>query len=242
MQKNTNNISKFIPNAITILSLCCGLSSIRYSFLEEWRFAIFLIVLAAIFDFFDGWFARKLERYSNFGAELDSLSDFVSFGVSPALLIYFWTLNEINSLGWSITIFFAVCAALRLARFTADIYLTSKPIDSNTYFVGVPSPAAAGLCLLPLIIFTEYEIIFLKNPYFNFFNLGLIGFLMISKVPTISMKSIVFSKKTTPWIILLISIICISSISNIWLTLIIMAAVYILSIFYTIYLNIYSKN
>ena len=242
MQKNTNNISKFIPNAITILSLCCGLSSIRYSFLEEWRFAIFLIVLAAIFDFFDGWFARKLKGGTNFGAELDSLSDFVSFGVSPALLIYFWTLNEINSLGWSITIFFAVCAALRLARFTADIYLTSKPIDSNTYFVGVPSPAAAGLCLLPLIIFTEYEIIFLKNPYFNFFNLGLIGFLMISKIPTISMKSIVFSKKTAPWIILLISIICISSISNIWLTLIIMAAVYILSIFYTIYLNIYSKN
>ncbi len=242
MQKNTNNLSKFIPNAITILSLCCGLSSIRYSLLEEWRFAIFLIILAAIFDFFDGWFARKLERYSNFGAELDSLSDFVSFGVSPALLIYFWTLNEINSLGWSITIFFAVCAALRLARFTADIYLTSKPIDSNTYFVGVPSPAAAGLCLLPLIIFTEYEIIFLKNPYFNFFNLGLIGFLMISKIPTISMKSIVFSKKTAPWIILLISIICISSISNIWLTLIIMEAIYILSIFYTIYLNIYSKN
>ena len=242
MQKNTNNLSKFIPNAITILSLCCGLSSIRYSLLEEWRFAIFLIILAAIFDFFDGWFARKLERYSNFGAELDSLSDFVSFGVSPALLIYFWTLNEINSLGWSITIFFAVCAALRLARFTADIYLTSKPIDSNTYFVGVPSPAAAGLCLLPLIIFTEYEIIFLKNPYFNFFNLGLIGFLMISKIPTISMKSIVFSKKTAPWIILLISIICISAISNIWLTLIIMEAIYILSIFYTIYLNIYSKN
>ena len=108
--------------------------------------------------------------------------------------------------------------------------------------MGVPSPAAAGLCLLPLIIFTEYEIIFLKNPYFNFFNLGLIGFLMISKIPTISMKSIVFSKKTAPWIILLISIICISSISNIWLTLIIMEAIYILSIFYTIYLNIYSKN
>ena len=158
------------------------------------------------------------------------------------LLIYFWTLNQINSLGWGITIFFSVCAALRLARFTADIYLTSKPIDSTTYFVGVPSPAAAGLCLLPLIIFTEYEISILKNPYVNFFNLGLIGFLMISKIPTVSMKSIVFSKKTAPWIILLISIICISSISNIWLTLIIMEAIYILSIFYTIYLNIYSKN
>ena len=242
MQNSTNNLSKFIPNAITILSLCCGLTSIRYSLLDEWRIAIFLIILAAIFDFFDGWFARKLKNDSNFGAELDSLSDFVSFGVSPALLIYFWTLNEINSLGWSITIFFAVCAALRLARFTADIYLTSKPIDSSTYFVGVPSPAAAGLCLLPLIIFNEYEINILKNPYVNFFNLGLIGFLMISKIPTISMKSIVFSKKTAPWIILLISIICISSISNIWLTLILLTIVYILSIFYTIYLNIYSKN
>ena len=95
MQNSTNNLSKFIPNAITILSLCCGLTSIRYSLLDEWRIAIFLIILAAIFDFFDGWFARKLKNDSNFGAELDSLSDFVSFGVSPALLIYFWTLNEI---------------------------------------------------------------------------------------------------------------------------------------------------
>ena len=100
MDNISNNFSKFIPNVITILSLCCGLSSIRYSLLENWQIAIFLIILAAIFDFFDGWIARKLKGDSNFGAELDSLSDFISFGVAPALLIYFWTLSEIKSLGW----------------------------------------------------------------------------------------------------------------------------------------------
>ena len=242
MNNNTNNLSKFIPNAITILSLCCGLSSIRYSLLEEWRIAIFLIILAAIFDFFDGWFARKLEKYSNFGAELDSLSDFVSFGVSPALLIYFWTLNEINSLGWSITIFFAVCAALRLARFTADIYLTSKPIDSKMYFVGVPSPAAAGLSLLPLFIFFEFNFSFIQNEYLNLCNLSIIGFLMVSKIPTMSLKNINFSKKTRPWILLLIAIICIGLISNLWLTLIFITSTYIASIFYTVFINLRTKN
>jgi len=242
MDNISNNFSKFIPNIITILSLCCGLSSIRYSLLENWQIAIFLIILAAIFDFFDGWIARKLKGDSNFGAELDSLSDFISFGVAPALLIYFWTLSEIKSLGWSITIFFSVCAALRLARFTADIYITSKPIDSTTYFTGVPSPAAAGLCLLPLIIYIEYKINFLKNPYFNFTNMGLIGFLMVSKIPTFSFKKITFSKKYAPLIILLIIIFCVSSISNIWLTLILLIFLYILSIFYTVFLNIYSKN
>jgi len=238
MENIPNNISKYIPNFITILSLCCGLSSLRFSLVENWQIAIFLIIFASILDFFDGWVARKLKGDSNFGAELDSLNDFMSFGVAPALLIYFWSLNEINSLGWGITIFFSVCAALRLARFTADIYITSKPIDSSTYFTGVPSPAAAGLCLLPLIIYIEYGFDFLKNPYFNFINIAIIGFLMISKVPTFSFKRISLSKKTFPWLILLIVIFCISSITNIWLTLIVLINLYILSIFYTVFKNI----
>ena len=241
MDKNTNNLSKFIPNAITILSLCCGLSSIRYSLLEEWRFAIFLIILAAIFDFFDGWFARKLERYSNFGAELDSLSDFISFGVAPSLLIYFWSISELNSLGWSVALFFSACAALRLARFTADIYLTDKPIDSSMYFVGIPSPAAAGLSLLPYFLFIEFNYLFFQNPFINFINLTIVGLLMISKVPTFSFKKFNFTKKYSPLIILCSVIICIGLLSNIWLTLIILALIYIFSIFYTISKNL-KKN
>ena len=98
MDNSSNYLSKYIPNSITILSLCSGLTSIRFSINEEWKIAIYLILLASIFDFFDGWFARKLKGGSNFGAELDSLSDFISFGVAPSLLIYYWSLSSLNSL------------------------------------------------------------------------------------------------------------------------------------------------
>ena len=239
MENSSNYLSKYVPNSITILSLCCGLTSIRYSINEDWKIAIYLIIFASIFDFFDGWFARKLKGGSNFGAELDSLSDFISFGVAPSLLIFFWSLNELSSLGWSISLFYVSCAALRLARFTADIYLTSKPIDSSKYFIGVPSPAAAGLSLLPLFIFFQYDLSILQHPYLNLFNISLIGFLMVSKIPTISLKHINFSKKLAPWILLLTVITCIGLISNLWLTLIILAIFYIASIMYTIFVNKY---
>jgi CDP-diacylglycerol--serine O-phosphatidyltransferase len=240
MENPSNYLSKYVPNSITILSLCCGLTSIKYSIYAEWKIAIYLILFAGIFDFFDGWFARKLKGGSNFGAELDSLSDFISFGVAPSLLIYFWSLQELNSFGWSVALFYVACAALRLARFTADIYLTTKPIDSSVYFTGVPSPAAAGLSLFPLFIYFEYNFSFLQNVYLNLINLGLIGFLMVSKIPTISLKQINFSKKFAPWIVLLIVIICIGLISNIWLTLVVLVTMYIFSILYTIFNNIRS--
>ena len=140
MDSNSNFLYKYIPNTITVLSLCCGLSSIRYSINEDWKTAILLIIFAAIFDFFDGWFASKLKGGSYFGAELDSLSDIISFGVAPSLLIYFWTLSDLNSLGWSISMFFVVCAALRLARFNTEVGSADK-----RYFQGLPSPASAGV-------------------------------------------------------------------------------------------------
>ena len=242
MENKSSYLSKYLPNSITILSLCCGLTSIRFSINEEWKISIYLIILAAIFDFFDGWFARKLKGGTNFGAELDSLSDFISFGVAPSILIYYWSLSELNSLGWSVALFYSTCAALRLARFTADIYLTNKPIDSSLYFTGIPSPAAAGLSLFPLFIFFEFNFQIIQNSYLNLFNLALIGFLMISKIPTISLKKINFSKKFAPWIVLLIVIICISLISNLWLTLISLAFLYISSILYTIIINFKIKR
>ena len=185
-----NIISKYVPNFITLLSLSSGFTSIRFALKEEWEIAIYLILLATIFDFFDGWFARKLKSGSNFGAELDSLSDFVSFGVAPSFLIYLWSTNLLGSLGWGATLFFVICSSLRLARFTADIYITNKPIDNNEFFTGVPSPAAAGLILLPLFIFFEFELDLLKNEYLNLITTILIGFMMISKIPTISLKKI----------------------------------------------------
>ena len=243
MNNTSNYFIKHVPNTITILSLCCGLSSIRFSIIGDWKIATFLIIFAAIFDFFDGWFAKKLRgEGSSFGAELDSLSDVISFGVAPGLLIYLWSLSKLGSLGWSASLFFVICSALRLARFTADIYLTPKPIDSKTYFVGVPSPAAAGLSLLPVFIFFEFEFSFIKNSYFNLINLGLIGFLMVSKIPTVSFKKISFSIKYAPWIVLLSVVLCIGLISNIWLTLIVIGMLYISSIFYTVIKNLTSEN
>jgi len=232
---NNNYLAKYLPNSITILSLCCGLSSLRFSLLEEWKISIYLIIFASIFDFFDGWFARKLKGNSNFGAELDSLSDFISFGVAPSILIYLWSISHFNSFGWSITLFFSVCAALRLARFTADIYLVDKPIDDTTYFIGVPSPAAAILCLLPIFLFIELDFNFFRNPYLNIANLIVIGLLMVSKIPTVSLKKIKFSKKVTPFIILLLVIICIGLITNLWITLIILSIAYIYTIIHTIF-------
>ena len=237
MNNNSNFLFKYIPNIITVLSLCCGFSSIRFSINEDWKTAILLIIFAAILDFFDGWFASKLKGGSYFGAELDSLSDFVSFGVAPSLLIVLWSTSALGSLGWGITLFFVICSALRLARFTADIYITNKPIDHNEYFVGVPSPAAAGLILLPLFVFFEFEFLILKNQYLNFLNILLIGFLMISKIPTISIKKINFNQKHNAWVYLILVFISIGLISKLWLTVTCLCVTYIFSIFYTVYKN-----
>jgi len=230
-----NIISKYVPNFITLLSLSSGFTSIRFSLNGELEIAIYLILLATIFDFFDGWFARKLKSGTNFGAELDSLSDFVSFGVAPSFLIYLWSTHTLGSLGWGATLFFVICSALRLARFTADIYITNKPIDNNEYFIGLPSPAAAGLILLPLFIFFEFNLNFLKNEYLNLLITIFIGLMMISKIPTISLKKIKISQKYKTWIFLIFVIVSIALISKIWLTLVLVFGLYLLSIIYIIF-------
>ncbi|MBI04482.1 MAG: CDP-diacylglycerol--serine O-phosphatidyltransferase [Pelagibacteraceae bacterium] len=238
MVETKNSITKYIPNIVTILSLISGLSSIKFSLSEDWKIAIYLILLASIFDFFDGWFARKLKKNSNFGAELDSLSDFISFGVAPSILIFLWSTNSLGSIGWSVTLFFVICSALRLARFTADIYVTNKPIDSNEYFTGVPSPAAAGLILLPVFIYFEFESSILINQYLNLMVNIVVGFLMISKIPTLSIKKLNINNKYNPWVLLILIIISIGFVSNLWLTLTALLFSYIISIFYFIYKSI----
>ena len=237
-----NIISKYVPNFITLLSLSSGFTSISFSLNGEWEIAIYLILLATIFDFFDGWFARKLKSGSNFGAELESLSDFVSFGVAPSFLIYLWSTNTLGSLGWGATLFFVICSALRLARFTADIYITNEPIDKNEYFTGVPSPAAAGLILLPLFIFFEFQIEFLKNDYLNLITTIVIGFMMISKIPTISIKKLKINPKYKTWIFLIFVLVCVGLISRIWITLISVFGAYLISVFYTIIKSRNIKN
>ena len=141
-----------MPNAVTALALCFGLTGIRFGIASEWDKAVGAIVIAGVLDGLDGRVARLLKAESRFGAELDSLSDVIAFGVSPAVILYLWTLQYIPKYGWVIALAHAVCCALRLARFNSQIDSEWQPRKSAGFLTGVPAPAGAGLALLPLIL------------------------------------------------------------------------------------------
>ena len=145
------------PNMITALALCSGLTGIRYAILGQWQFAALSIVFAAVFDVLDGRVARMLRGTSRFGAELDSLSDVVAFGVAPALIMFLWTLQTSPRIGWIAALAHAVCCALRLARFNAQLDAEELPFKRAGFLTGVPAPAASGISLLPLFIWLSSE-------------------------------------------------------------------------------------
>jgi CDP-diacylglycerol--serine O-phosphatidyltransferase len=151
--------------------------------------AVFAIIAAGIFDGLDGRMARLLKATSSFGAELDSLSDFVSFGVAPAAVLYLWTMSELHVLGWVIVLFFAVCCALRLARFNAG---TTAEVTSYAapFFSGAPAPAGAGLVMIPMFLSFEWGDWLFRSPYLSAVIITGIALLMVSKVPTVSLKRI----------------------------------------------------
>src|SRR5580698_3362635 len=140
------------PNFVTVVALCAGLTAIRMAFEDRYGLALAAIVFAAFLDGIDGRLARLLKGTSRFGAELDSLADFVNFGVAPALILYFWTLHELKSAGWIAALAFAICAALRLARFNVMIEDPNRPAWAGNYFVGLPAPAGAITVLLPIYV------------------------------------------------------------------------------------------
>lgn len=184
------SFNKMIPNMVTLLALSAGLTSIRYGLRDEWERAVIAIFLAALFDAMDGRVARMLKATSKFGAELDSLSDFISFGVAPAVLLYMWTLSSAGALGWALSLLLAICCALRLARFNTMLGEPDLPSWAHNYFTGVPAPAAAGLALLPMILSFEFnEDFFSSTPVVAFFVL-LVAFLMVSRIPTYSFKRV----------------------------------------------------
>ena len=154
-QRTRRPLLHMVPNLFTILSLCAGLTGLRYGLDGRYELAVALIVAAAVLDGLDGRAARLLNIQSKLGAELDSLADFFNFGVAPALLVYFWALQPIRGIGWAIALLFAVCCALRLARFNAQIDLEDQPHKSAGYLTGIPAPAGAGLAMLPLYLWIE---------------------------------------------------------------------------------------
>ena len=218
-----------LPNILTLGGVCLGISSIKFSIDGNYSLAVIFILLAAILDALDGRIARLIKGTSEFGKELDSLTDFVSFGIAPVFILYFWELNNYGKLGWAITLIYSVCCVLRLARFNLT-KIDDQPLWKSNYFEGVPSPAGGILILMPLIFeLADLNLNFnIKNltPYFTI----LIAILMVSKLPTLSFKKISISPKATAFILLGIGIVFISLLDYTFETLLIFGLVYLISI------------
>jgi CDP-diacylglycerol--serine O-phosphatidyltransferase len=181
-------VRTLVPNLITLLALCAGLTAIRLAVEGRLEIALGAIVFAAVLDGIDGRVARMLKGTSRFGAELDSLADFVNFGVAPALILYFWDLHELQSAGWIAAMVFAICAGLRLARFNVMIDDPNRPVWAGNFFTGMPAPAGAITVLLPIYIeFLGLPKLAVVAPVTFVYTL-VIGFLMVSKLPVYSGK------------------------------------------------------
>jgi CDP-diacylglycerol---serine O-phosphatidyltransferase len=181
-----------IPNLITLLALCLGLTAIRFAFEDQIEWAAIAIAAAAVLDGLDGRIARALKGTSRFGAELDSLADFVDFGVAPAIVLYVFSLHELKSLGWFAALIFAIACALRLARFNVMIEDHDEPVWRSYFFVGMPAPAGAVTGLLP--VFLHLSLFNLPNSHalalLEIAYVLAIAFLMASQIPHFSGKSI----------------------------------------------------
>ncbi|WP_137045197.1 CDP-diacylglycerol--serine O-phosphatidyltransferase [Pseudolabrys sp. FHR47] len=193
-------VRTLVPNLITLLALCAGLTAIRLAIESKLEWALAAIVFAALLDGIDGRVARMLKGTSKFGAELDSLADFVNFGVAPALILYFWGLHDLKSAGWIVALVFAICAGLRLARFNVMADDPDAPAWAGNFFTGIPAPAGALTVLLPIYLY------FLGVPngpvtiWLTFFYTLTIALLMVSRLPVFSGKRV--GKRVPPEMVL----------------------------------------
>ena len=183
------SVNRMVPNVLTLLALCAGMTAIRFAMNGKFEAAVWAIIIAGVFDGLDGRIARLLKSTSSFGAELDSLSDFISFGVAPATVMFLWTMSALNSVGWAIVLIYAVCCALRLARFNTQLNAEPPPYASG-FFTGAPAPAGAGLAIMPMFVSFEWGDWLFRSPYLNAVTVSGVALLMVSTVPTVSLKRI----------------------------------------------------
>jgi CDP-diacylglycerol---serine O-phosphatidyltransferase len=223
------SFNKMIPNILTLLALCAGMTAIRLGLEEHYREAVVAIIVAGVFDGIDGRIARLLKGTSEFGAELDSLSDFVSFGVAPALLMYLWSVQGLSSLGWVVALLFAVCCALRLARFNTRLGAALPPYAYN-FFTGVPAPAGAGLAIIPMLLNFEFGWSGFRSAWFGAVVLAVVAALMVSRVPTFSMKRFHVPREWVLAMLLIIGGLAALATTEPWATLLLIGVIYIGSI------------
>jgi len=227
-------ISRLFPNMITLAGLCCGLSSIRFAMAGRWELAVMFIIAAAIIDGMDGRVARMLGATSTFGAQLDSLSDFVCFGVAPGLVMYIWLLQDIRGLGWAVALFYIICTALRLARFNTGLVTGPKYSWSGQFFTGIPSPAGGALCLLPMIVFLQSDNMLRIPPALVACHVVMVGALMASRIPTFAGKNIRIPHQNILPLMVGASFLMVLLIIEPWLMITIISVVYIISIYFSV--------
>lgn len=188
-------LRNLLPNILTVLGLCAGLTAIRFGLEGRFEFAVYAILVAALLDALDGRVARMMQGQSKFGAELDSLADFFNFGVAPVLILYTWSLDALGGLGWVAVLGYAVACALRLARFNVTADDPDRPSWASSFFIGVPAPAGAGLVMLPLYMDFANVTTFNTWPSLVAIHIAVVAFLMVSSLPTFSGKRLRLSAR-----------------------------------------------
>lgn len=216
-----------VPNAITVAALCSGLTGIRFAIVGNWEKAILMVILAGLLDGIDGRIARLLKAQSRFGAELDSLADSLSFGMAPALILFLWSLQDLPRFGWFAALALAICCALRLARFNAQIDTDDQPHKSAGFLTGVPAPVAAGLAFLPLYLWLASGLTIFREPVFVSGWVALIAFLMISNVATLSWTSLRPRKNIRLEMLALAGLVFAALLTEPWWTLVALCAAYL---------------
>lgn len=221
-------LTRLLPNVLTIMSLCSGLTGIRFALTDRWQEAVLAIVAAGVFDMLDGRVARLLNLTSKFGAELDSLSDAISLGVSPAFIMYEWTLKDAGSIGWVAVLTYVVCMALRLARFNTMLE-DPTAVSRKNYFTGMAAPGGAGLSIMPILVVLAFGEAFHMPPTFVALWMILLGALMVSRLPTLSLKGLRVTHNLIVPVFLTVVILTAALITDPWLTLSGIGTAYFLS-------------
>ncbi|MSP94860.1 MAG: CDP-diacylglycerol--serine O-phosphatidyltransferase [Alphaproteobacteria bacterium] len=229
------SVSKIVPSALTLLGLCSGATSIVFALHQDWKAAVTAIFCAMIFDMLDGRAARLLGADSRFGVQLDSLADLISFCLAPAILIYTWSLSQMGPAGWIAALIFCVCGAIRLARFNVETARDEGATQSYPYFVGLPTPAAAGIMLLPLLLSFEFTHGWVRNPLFCVALIAFTSVLMVSRVPTPSLKFIRFNRDDRIAAVLLAGVLAPLAIYVPWATLVVGLLIYLATIPFVIH-------
>jgi CDP-diacylglycerol---serine O-phosphatidyltransferase len=221
-----------LPNLITVAAICAGLSALRFAFQGNFEIAVQLILVASVLDALDGRVARMLKSESALGAELDSLADFLDFGVAPGMMIYIWAFQDMHDVGWIAAVVYVLCCVMRLARFNVG-NKSEMSADAKRFFVGVPAPAGAFLAMLPLFVtFMLKQGPVIPGGLIAIYVIG-VGLLMISRIPTWSMKSVTISREHTKFFLIGFVAVIAALLSYPWATLVALDLAYFAGVFWS---------